>query len=346
MREARQRELPRELTPSASLRRVAALLLGTLVLLAGLNEAARRLLPAVTPNIGYALVAQKWQLLLQRREPVDWLIVGDSSCNQGLDPAVLAQRLGGEALNLCTVASSLVLDAAWMLDWHVARLGAPGAVLAIHAHHVWPRALEPFAVAHVPLPWGFWRELEPPLARDLGWTGRAFAARYLPLYAEHRSLARLLMRPWQARRHYRVDARGFMAVGHATARAVEKDARRRLAQLGAARLSPENRAALARLGVLADRHGFDVYLLNAPLYRGIAEDPDFRRHRRELAAAIGAIAARHPRLHLLDREYAFAIDQMQNGDHLLAAAAADYTRSVAAEIASRREPRLAGRRPR
>jgi hypothetical protein len=341
------RALPAEQPTRTNSRRIAALLLGALVLVVGANEAARRVLRASTPNIGYALVPQKWELLLQRERPVDWLVLGDSSCNQGLDPAVLGRALGGEALNLCTVASSLAVDAAWMLDWHLRRLGPPGAVLAIHAHHIWHRELEPFAPAHVPLEWGFWRKLEPRLEPDAGWTLQAFVARYLPLYAENRSLGRLLMRPWEARTPYRVDARGFMAVERGTTRAVEKDARRRLGWLGEqqrARLSPRNRGALRQLGVLADRHGFDVYLLPAPVYRGIAEDPAFRRHQSDLARLLRQLSSRHERLHYLEREHTFSIEEMQNGDHLLAAAAARYTHSVAADVAARRVPQLA-RRP-
>ncbi len=340
------RPLPRETTSRIRWRRLAALALGVLFGVGAANEGARQLLRLATPNIGYALVAQKWRLLLERERPVEWLVLGDSSCNQGLDPQILAGELGGEALNLCTVASSLAVGAAWMLDWHVERLGPPRGVALIHSYHVWHRSLPPFATAHVPLPWGFWRELEPQLAPDARWRFESFLARYLPLYSENQSLKRILMRPWEVRARYRVDARGFMGVARGGRGALEKDARRRLDWLERQPhllLSPENRAALERIGTLAGRHGFDVFLVNAPVADAIAAAPAFRRYQAGVAGMLAEAAARHPQLHYLEREFVFAGAEMQNGDHLLAGAAARYTRSVAAEIAQARAPLHAAR---
>lgn len=335
--------LPVEKPSPIRARRLACLALGVLIGVLAVNEGARQVLRRTTPNIGYALVPQKWRLLLERERPVEWLVVGDSSCNQGLDPELLARQLGGEALNLCTVASSLALDAAWMLDLHLERLGPPRGVALIHAYHVWHRTLPPFATAHVPLPWGFWRELEPRLDPEAHWVLQSFLARYVPLLSENQSLKRLLMRPWDAAPRYRVDARGFMPAARGSRRALERDLRRRLAWLEGRptpALSAENRAALERLGSLAGDHGFDVYLLNAPLADALAASPAFRRYRSGLTELLAGTAARHPRLHYLEREYVFPGAEMQNGDHLLAKAAARYTRSVAAEI-GRAGPTLA-----
>jgi hypothetical protein len=340
-------QIPDEKPAPSSAKRVAALVLGTLLLVAAANEAARQVLRAATPNIGYALVPQKWRLLQARTHPVDWLLLGDSACNQGLDPAQWSRVLGGEALNLCTVASSLALDAAWMLDWHVQNLGPPGAVAVIHAHHLWHRELEPFAVAHVPLPWGFWSRRGPALHPGLHWQVQAALARYVPLYAEHRSLARIGMRPWLARRHYRVDERGFMRVERARGDGVARDAARRLAWLEAqdgVHISPENRAALAHLGMLADRHGFDVYLARPPVHRSLASSPAYRRFAAELDRALRELASPYARLHVLGGEHVFDTADMQNADHLLADAAARYTRALAAEVGRRHTPVLAGRR--
>jgi hypothetical protein len=222
-----------------------------------------------------------------------------------------------------------------MLETHIERLGPPGQVLLVHAYHVWHRALPPFATAHVPLPFGFWRELEPRLEAGAGWSLESFVARYLPLYAEHRSLAQLLMRPWQAKRHYRVDERGFLAASVPLPAGVDRDARRRLdwlAGIDGLGVSPENRAALERIGALADQHGFDVYLVNAPVYRGIAEAPAFRRHQRHVAALLAGVDERYARVRYVPREFHFERAVMQNGDHLLADAAKGYTRGLAAEI--------------
>ena len=97
----------------------------------------------------------------------------------------------------------------------------------------------------------------------------------------------------------------------------------------------------ALFGVIADRHGFDVALVNAPVFRGVAESPAYRRYQDGVARLLSQAAAPHARLHYLPREFAFEREQMQNADHLLAAGAARYTRADAAELARLPAERLA-----
>jgi hypothetical protein len=135
-----------------------------------------------------------------------------------------------------------------------------------------------------------------------------------------------------------------MRVERAHGDGVARDAARRLAWLEAqqgVRISPENRAALAHLGMLADRHGFDVYLIRAPVHRSLASAPAYRRYAAELSRALRELAGPYRRLHVLDDEHVFETSEMQNADHLLADAAARYTRAVAAEIGRQRAPLLA-----
>lgn len=327
------------------MQRLAVLVLGVVGLLIGTNEVARHVLRIYTANIGYALTAQKWALLLEREEPLDWLVLGDSACNQGLDPELLERELGGEGLNLCTVASSLALDSAWMLDVAIERFGAPRRVALVHTFHIWERGFQEIALARIPLPWGFWNELEPTLDLDPGQTWRSWVMRSVPLWAENRSLARLFRQPGKTRRHYLVDERGFMSVLRPNPGSVERDAGKRLARLEVQRSfdpSELNLRALERIGSLADRYGFEVYVVNAPLYRGLAETEAFRRYFSEVARLLEGFAARHDSVHYVKSQHLFEKDEMQNADHLVTEAAERYTRSVADEIARLRASQVAG----
>jgi len=345
MQMSRPRALPIEAPPESSARSLAALAVGVALVLVAANALAGRVLHDYTANLGYALTSKKWELLLARSAPFEWLVLGDSTCNQGLDPEVLEQALGADVVNLCTVASGLALDSAWMLDVATERVGPPEGVLLIHSFHVWERGFESHSLARVPLAWGFWDRLEPRLDLDLGQRAEAFVQRSLPLYAEHLSLARMLREPWKTRRNFPVDARGFMAEAQPNPESVLRDASRRLDDLTARpefAPSSENQRALARIASLADRYGFDVYLANPPVYRGLAETPAFRRRQAEVAAMLDGVAAQHERVHFLSREFAFERGAMQNSDHLVAAAAARYTRELAAAIGDAPGSRLAG----
>ncbi|MEB3357540.1 MAG: hypothetical protein VKK04_12500, partial [Synechococcales bacterium] len=66
-----------------------------------LNVLANGFLDYLISRQGYFLASYKWNLLTDLKQPADWLVLGDSSCNQGVVPEILSQELGGTALNLC-----------------------------------------------------------------------------------------------------------------------------------------------------------------------------------------------------------------------------------------------------
>ena len=74
------------------------------------------------------LVASKWRLL-DRARATDTLVLGDSSCNQGVRPDVLGAALGGSVLNLCTIGDLLVINDAWMLEAYLRRHPPPARVV-------------------------------------------------------------------------------------------------------------------------------------------------------------------------------------------------------------------------
>jgi hypothetical protein len=336
--------LPVEAPPASTGRALAASVAGVVVVLLIANALAGRVLREYTANLGYALASKKWELLLDRSEPLEWLVLGDSTCNQGVDPRVLEKALGADVLNLCTVASGLALDSAWMLDVGIDRLGAPQGVLMIHSFHVWERSFEEHSLARVPLEWGFWERLGPGLDLDLPQQIAAFGHRSLPLYAEHLSLARMLREPWKTRAHFAVDDRGFMAEERPNPSSVDRDALRRLDALAKRpRFTPssENLRALAHIGEVADREGFLVYLANPPLYRGLAESPEFRRRHAEVARMLNDAANQHSNVQWISGEFAFDQSALQSADHLVADAAKQYTDQLAQAIDRSRTARLA-----
>jgi hypothetical protein len=154
----------------------------------------------------------------------------------------------------------------------------------------------------------------------------------------------MLREPWKTRAHFAVDDQGFMAEERPNPTNVDRDATRRLDALAKRpRFAPssENQRALARIGEIADREGFAVYLANPPVYRGLAESPAFQRHHADVTGMLEDLASRYGNVHFIDREFPFARTSMQNADHLVAGAATRYSRELAGVIADERGPRLA-----
>ncbi len=324
-----------------ALRRLALTVACALLVVVVANAIAGRLLDAHTTNKGYFLIHEKWRLLEdEATKPVDWLLLGDSSCNQGLDPAALTERLGGTALNLCTVADLLVVNDAWMLDRYIERFGPPKRVVVEHVYDVWHRRLgadlKPEILAEVPQPWGFWRDREPKLRLSRAQKWSLGLARYVPLYSESATLQSWLREPSRFGRTFALDASGFMAHERSDVRQVKQDTRNHLRFLKGRKfaISRENQRALDRIAALSDEHGFDVFLVaTSPVYEELAKSEDYKRYTGDIVRTLENHARGHSRVHVvLKRPVPFPARDMENADHLTAKAAKRYTQRVAAEI--------------
>lgn len=335
---------PGERVPPASLRRI--LLTGAVMLLAAIavDAAAVAGLDRHPLNHGYRVIRTKWALLLEQRAPVDTLILGDSTGNQGVVPDIVSARLGGSALNLCTVGDLLAVNDAWMLSSYVRDAGPPRRVVLVHAFDVWGRGPNPDAIAQVPLPAGFWNEYDPRIPLT-GWEyARVLLDRYVPIYSQDQTLSRFFRQPRRTlARGFDMDAHGFLRAHKALPEEVLKDSAFQIAEVerekGESPLSKENLAALEVLARLADAHRFEIYISDSPLYEGLYAEPGFQRRLTALHDALAQFAAAHPRVHVLPGPVrTFPAGQMTTVDHLIEEGARSFTESLAEKIAQTSTP--------
>ena len=291
-------------------------------------------------NLAGWIIGHKWRLLLSLEQPVDDLVLGDSSCNQGVNPVILARDLGDQrAVNLCTIGDMLALNDAWMLQTYVERFGAPKRVIIVHVYDIWSRDFDWSRIGSIPVGLLSLRRLQPGVELKR-WQLRSYVeSRYFPLYSSNLSL-KARLRPGDpglrnAPGPRRVDSLGFLADTVAFPDSVEHDLQGHLRFLKDASfaLSPDNERSLARIARLAEEHGFDVYLAAAPVYHKLAEAESFRNYYGEIQQSLAGRAGEGSRMHLVfDQPMTFAADEMQNADHLVRDAADRYTGELARRI--------------
>jgi hypothetical protein len=330
------RELKGERIKLVTGRELMAVAVLTLAIVTCANVAARWAVDKLSPNLGFVVYQTKWTQLLSRSEPADWVVLGDSSANQGVDPRVLERDLGGTAVNLATLADATAVMDAWMLQRYIDRFGPPRAAVLVHVYDMWSRGFEYQLMAETPLPWGFWTGMEPRVDMGLRHTLQVAEFRYLPLYTRKESLLLLLHGETYAERPAITDS-GFMSVTHASAHGVAADAREHLefTRTHTFRISPENRRALDTIATLANRYNFDVFLANSPLYSGVYEDPAFRRYYEDVVGTLDTWVAANRHIHyLFEQPLRFSSDVMTNVDHVTAAAASRYSDELARRLSS------------
>jgi len=249
------------------------------------------------------------------------VLAGDSPCNQGLDPAVIRERTGAEAVNLCTIGNMLAVNDAWILDAWIRTHGPPKRVIVMHAWDIWSRDHEEMPLAQVPRPAGFWEE-ESPALHPSAWTVLRYAyERWVPIYGQRTSFAKALTAPerWFVP-PAELDGAGFMRVSKGDPAWVRKDAADHLkaAKKKHKKVSADNRAGLDRLVALADQHGFALDLAPGPVWEGLLDDATMvsalQRTRRDLSKWAG------PRVRVLGDPVPFADTEMENADHVLGSA--------------------------
>jgi hypothetical protein len=331
--------LPEELPQPASAREVAIVVLIPLLLLCVANLVIARLLEDHPQNRGYAIAATKWDLLAELRAPVDTLLLGDSSCNQGLSPEVVSKRLGGRALNLCTTGDWLAVGDAWMAQAYVERWGPPARIVVTHAYDVWAR--DDDALRKQAWILGANRGLILGRAPNLAWSIEErvllWIGAYVPMYTQPSVTKAMLRDPRAAlaRGRYRVTPDGFMPVRRANPRRVANDARTHLRARARRpfQISEPNRSALAELVQLSRTHRIPLFVTHAPLYQGLWEDARVQTYHQQVSDAIERALAGVPTARLLSRTpQTFQATQLENADHVVGRAAATFTNRVCDEL--------------
>lgn len=329
------KNLPRETVPPCTAGRLTAVIAGALIIVAVVNVAAWWYLERYTPNTGYLLIRAKWSLQANLKSPVDLLILGDSSGNQGVDPETLRDSLGVSSVNLCTIGDALVLNDAWMLEEYIGRFGPPKAVLIVHGYDMWSRDINVSVLSKIP---GSWWRRQPDLGFGVKNRIRVFLNRYVPLYAETASLGWVIRHPgsaFQSSDALRPD--GFMVETTAEPDRVKKDVEVHLQFVRQQErvLSDVNRAALRLIAQLAEANDFDLCLAPGPIYDSLASDSAFLVYFAAVRDTLAAVTASSPHTRfLLTAPVTFPAERMQSADHVVGSAAAEFTSRLAERMRS------------
>ena len=336
---SKQPHLPQEVLPrSTKLVQIILTLLCPWLVFAVANIGAGLYLKHFPQNRGYWLIQQKWSMLLNLNKPADWLVLGDSSCNQGVVPEVLGKELAGNAVNLCTIGDSLALNDAWMVSKHIQEHGAPKNILIVHVYDMWDREIKLNVTSQTPLAWGYWNKLEPNFEFDLTEQKDVFLNKYVPLYSQSTSLKEVLKDNQNLfkGKDYHLAADGFMPVTEANDWNVEQDAKGHIkdtAKKSDFAFSDTNQDSINAIIDLAEKHDINVYLANSPLYEELYQNPDFRNYYDQVQQGLEKISDRSDKVkRILIEPMTFSKTEMENADHVIETAAKSYTEKLAQEI--------------
>lgn len=289
-----------------------------------------------TTNFGAWLTHRKWEMLSEQKTPVDVLILGDSTCNQGINPNVIKQEHGLSSLNLCTTGPSALVGDAWMLEEYVRRVGPPKHVIIGHAYDVWFRNLDPSIWPNVPRPGLAYTQSSIKLGKDR--VVSALIRQNLPLYSQDLTLKSMLMPngpklpgpdALDPNKALVVDALGFYSESGPNLRAVRRDLGRWARKKKyPAFLSSDNKQAIEEVARLADEHDFSVTYVNGPFYDQAYEKPNVKSFVDRQAQVVKAFFKDRPSLRYCRNRHLFPAAMLRNVDHISVEGSIEYTKRV------------------
>jgi len=281
---------------------------------------------------GAFLIRSKWNILGDLDEPVEWLILGDSSANQGVVPDQFRAQYDGNAVNLGTVGNALLINDVWMIEDYINQHGAPENVVIVHVYDMWYRRADTAVFAHTP--WDY--------MSDIGMFStpkeRAELAlyRYVPLFQSSTQVFRAIANPSQMfKPPISIGDDGFTTVLDPNPSQVERDIESHAsgALSKAFVLSSINETAINLLVDLANKHKFQIYIANSPAHEDLVALDSFQLYVSHISDLLEGIDERSPYIHYVLRDLpTFDSSVMENADHVTKEGATSFTAQLIAEI--------------
>ena len=345
------KQLTREVLTASSVRSVLTSVLGTIVLVLAINFAALWYLDRYTSNSGLELVEQKWGILQNMEAPVDWLILGDSTGNQGVVPEILESKLGGTAVNLATIVPMTTLDDAMMLDVYIEKFGPPKNIVIVHSYDALFHEMSPLTFAKVPLPWGISSQYRfSPALINVSQQVQISVARHFPLYFENGTLKDIIFDGLKSpetlftsnKADLGLTPEGYMPRYEARPQGVEEDTNWHIEAIQEHEfvVTNVNIVAIDHITMLANQHGINVYIFTGPLYEGFYENEVFQERFSEIQAWWSTATGGSEYVHYMTSVSTFPSDQMEEVDHATHAGAEIYTENISLEIMKLKERKV------
>jgi hypothetical protein len=160
------------------------------------NLAGYKYLQTEPPPGDLNVMMRTWLGIKKLNEPVDVLLLGDSSCLANLASGPVADRLGGSVINLGNNAGSSLLTDAWMLSAYIKKYGAPKTVVITRTSGGYSIKHGMEFMANSLLPWGYWDDYGVAPVWSQGEIVQLFIKKYGTLYFNADILKERLLKAW------------------------------------------------------------------------------------------------------------------------------------------------------
>jgi len=329
--------LPIERLGNINSKTLMGLVLSVVLTIVMINVAVAVIINKSHFDRGQVIVQKKWELLEGLQNPLDYILLGDSSPNQAFDPQIVREELGLNGVNLATIGTFGFVDDLWLLQAYLESFDAPKTVIIAHSFDVPQRDVAPLKLLgtyRIPLTSSITQnELS-----DFSYIQNVvtvYQRRIFPLHYRNETLIYMIEQFLKGQLDvlevtYLIDDNGFMPWNEEGIIRVE-DELAQIEQLIVSEQFPDefskiNLQAIAYITELAQDYNFDLYFVNGTTYVGLEEVlPTVRS---QLDQQYENIAKSHSNIHYISTPFTFPLEAMKSIDHIGADYAREYTQSL------------------
>lgn len=147
-------------------------------------------------SVSQPIVMRTWLGIQKLDKPVDILLLRDSGCQYNLTTGPVADRLGGDVINLGNMAPTSILTDAWMLSAYISEFGVPKDVVVTRTSVGYGAIHSIEFMANPLLTWDYWDDYGVAPAWKKGEIRQLFFDKYGVLYSDADILWERLLKVW------------------------------------------------------------------------------------------------------------------------------------------------------
>ena len=332
-------KLPKEIVKRISRKKVIAIIVFPIVIAFLVNTYFISYFENYSRNTFYFVVKRKLSILKQIDTKVDWLILGDSSGNQGVDPSMITDSLGGTSYNLATYADMTLLDDCWMISDLIKRGLTPKNVIIVRVYDGWSRELNFALYGQYPFSWIFGKAVEPNIKIPKDRRKNLIYSHFLPVQHQADRIKELMKSPelFKDELAY-LDENGYYPFTWGmNERSVRADFKYHqwYTWNRIPKISNHNLIAIDYLIETAEKYNINVYLVNSPLHDELWKESGFVKYYNTLADSLSNIFDQSTNIHYLNNPpLLFEMKYLESTDHVTDEGAAIFTEYLISTISA------------
>lgn len=314
LKETTYHQLADEIMPISSWIGIILTIICTFIFVLSVNFFLIHYLEFKTGNPVDDFIGTKWEQVKNISKPVDWLILGDSTADWGINASVLMENLNGTVENLATVGNWMLIDDTWMLEYLIRKDLAPKNIIIMHAYDILGRDIEMSMLAQAPFTETFWSQFTLDLDLDIEDYLEICLAKHFPLYSRDLSIRIMIFEIIQNPHLIFELTPQVKEIGEDLI--LDYESHLNYLDENIFVVNRVNERAINIISDLVEKNDISVFVVPSPIYEELEKHPKYQEYYTHVDQWWLTFATHSENIHYIREQTTYPAKFMRNADHL------------------------------